>query len=107
LLSLLGFVAFAADDQQMEEILVTVAPANICYKALVLNIKGRGIFVQSISVQVLCHDKPAKILPLLQIQKVGETCGYTVGKFINLVSTHPLNQQHKFNVLGRCTTTDK
>jgi hypothetical protein len=106
LLSLFGVAAFAADEKT-EEILVTISPANTCYKAMVLHTKERGQLVQSISAQVPCNDKPATLLPVLKMEKVGEKCGYTVGKFPGFARTHQLNGQFNFSLVARCPTDEK
>ena len=107
LLSSFALAAFAADPPKTEEVIVTISQANVCYKATVSESQGRGRIVQAISAQVPCGDKPAAILPVLEGEKSGQKCNYTVGKFLNYSPRHPINIEHKLKLVTRCPTDEK
>ncbi len=102
-----GLVAFAADTPKVEEMLVTISQANVCYKASGIESKERGLLIQGISVQVPCNDKPAVALPVVKMEKVDQKCGYVVGKFPNYSPMHQFNNHFNFTLIARCPTDEK
>jgi hypothetical protein len=97
-----GFVN-AADQ---ESIVVTIAPANVCYNATIVD-NMNGVFVKAVSSQITCGDKPARILPILAFRKEGQECLYTVGKALNHGRESPWNTRSAFHLLARCPTSQK
>jgi hypothetical protein len=116
-LIVLGFLASMvvpafADPPKTEEVLVTIPHANVCYKANVLRqvrAQNREV-IDSISSQVPCDGKPAKLLTITKITKgkEGDKCGYTVIRTLGASGNpHESNTHLFFYVIARCPTDQK
>jgi hypothetical protein len=99
--------AWAKEPIKTEEVLVTITPANVCYKADVVVGTPNGDVLQGISSQVPCGDKPARVLPLLAFKKEGEQCTYFLGKALQRSRGHYANNMHHFQLIARCPTGQK
>ena len=93
-------LAHAKDEQ------VVLVPANICYNADIVK-NTNGAFLRGLSIQVVCNDKPARILPVVSYRKEGDECVYTVGKALSYSSTTTWNFRSNFELVARCPISKK
>ena len=98
ILSLASIAAYAAETTEM---LVTIAPAHLCYKAIVISVED-SFMIQGISVEVPCGDESALEVPVFRVQKFKNMCAYRIGRFPGLSRTHQKNGKNHFNVVGQC-----